>query len=89
VVAERDRVDSVGEQLLGDARRQADTVGRVLAVRDAEVDVELGAELAEPLLQRAAPRDADDVGDEEQDQGRERAAAGKICNVTWLPASRV
>ena len=89
MVAERDRVDSVGEQLLGDARRQADTVGRVLAVRDAEVDVELVAKSLQPLFERTTPRDADDVGDEEQDQGRERAAAGKICNVTWLPASRV
>jgi hypothetical protein len=89
VVAERDRVDAVRQQLPGDARRQADAVGGVLAVRDADVDVEFIAKAAQPFLERATPGDADDVGDEKKDQGSESAAAGKICSVTWLPASRV
>jgi hypothetical protein len=89
VVAERDRVDAVREQLLRDLRRQPDAVRRVLAVRDADVDAELVPQPAQPLLERASPGNADDVGDEEEDQGRESAAAGKTWSVTWLPASRV
>jgi hypothetical protein len=89
VVAERDRVGPQLEQLLRELRRDPDAVGDVLAVDDAEVDVELLAQRGKALFERAPAGEADDVGDEQEDQGRERAAAGKTCTVTWFPASRV
>jgi hypothetical protein len=89
VVAERDRVGAVCEQLLRELRRQPDPVGGVLAVDDADVDVVLLAQARQPLLERAPTGNADDIGDEKDDQGRVRAAAGKTWTVTWLPASRV
>jgi hypothetical protein len=46
VVPERDDVGAGREQPLGELRRDADTVGEVLAVRDAEGDAELGPERA-------------------------------------------
>ena len=89
MIAERDRVGAHFEQLLRELRGDPDAVGDVLAVDDAEVDVELLAEGGEALLERAPAGEADDVGDEQEDQGRESAAAGKTCTVTWFPASRV
>jgi hypothetical protein len=89
VVAERDRIGAHLEQLLRELRRDPDAVGDVLAVHDAEVDVELFAKRGQALLERAPAGQADDVGDEEEDQGSESAAAGKTCTVTWFPASRV
>jgi hypothetical protein len=89
VVAERDRVRAVGEQLLCELGREPDAVGRVLAVDNADVDVVFLAQAGEALLERAPTGNADDIGDEEDDQGRVSAAAGKTWTVTWLPASRV
>jgi hypothetical protein len=41
VIAERDDVGARGEQEVGELRSDPDTVGHVLAVHNAEVDVEL------------------------------------------------
>jgi hypothetical protein len=41
VVPERDRIDTHREQLIREPRRDPDSIGGVLAVRDAGVDVEL------------------------------------------------
>jgi hypothetical protein len=68
VVAERDRVDAAPRAAVGELRRDAHAVRDVLAVRDAEVDVELVASEAKALLDRLAARRADDVGDEEKPQ---------------------
>jgi len=76
VVAERDHVGARREQLLRELRREADAVGDVLSVQDAEVDAELRAERPEAVLDRAPAGNADDVSDEEEDQGSESAAAG-------------
>ena len=65
VVAERDHVDARREQPVGDPRSEPDPVGRVLAVGNDEVDVELVAQGRQPLLDRAVSRRAVDVGDEE------------------------
>jgi hypothetical protein len=75
VVAERDRVGPEREELLRELRRQPDPVGGVLAVDDADVDSELLAQRLQPQLERAPTRNPDDVGDEEEDQGRVRTAA--------------
>jgi hypothetical protein len=45
MVARGDHVGSRGEKLVGKLRGQADAVGRVLAVDNAEVDAELVAQL--------------------------------------------
>ena len=55
VVPERDRVRAGGEQPIRQAWRDADAVGGVLAVHDARVDAELGAQPREALLERGAP----------------------------------
>jgi hypothetical protein len=89
VVAEREDVGAGGEQLLGELRRKPAAVGRVLGVDDAEVGAELVPERGEALLQRAAPRRPEDIGDEEDFQGRESVAAGRTSIETWLPASCV
>jgi hypothetical protein len=89
VVAEGDRVRAELEQLARELRRQPDAVGGVLAVHDAEVDVELVAQAFEPRFQRRSPRHPDDVRDEEKSQGSASAVAGKTWTVTWFPASCV
>jgi hypothetical protein len=89
VVAERDHVRAGAEQTLGELRRDTGAVGDVLAVDDAEVGVELVAKPGEPLLDRAPPRDSEDVREEEDSQFWTSAAAGRISTETWLPASFV
>ena len=76
MVAERDHVGAGGQQLVGDLRRDAESVGGVLTVDDAEVDVELLAQGWQALFDRAAAWPAVDVGYEEKLQGMARAAAG-------------
>jgi hypothetical protein len=69
VVPERDRVDSGREQPVGEARRDADSIGDVLPVRDADVDLEVGAQRRQALLERLPAGGPDDVGDEQNAQG--------------------
>jgi hypothetical protein len=89
VVAERENVGAGSEQPVGEPRRDPRSVGDVLAVDDAEVDVELVAERPEPFLDRAPSRRPEDVGDEKDLQGIESVAAGWSESATWLPASCV
>jgi hypothetical protein len=65
VVARRDHVGSGGEELLGELGGQADAVGRVLAVDDAEVDPELVLELGQPVRDGPPAWRSEDVTDEE------------------------
>jgi hypothetical protein len=70
VVAERDRVRAGRQQLVRELRRDPDAVGDVLAVDDADVDVELVAKRGQTLLERAPSGRADDIGDEEDPHTR-------------------
>jgi hypothetical protein len=70
VVAEGDHVRPRGEELVGELSRDAGAVGRVLAVDDREVDLVALPKRGKVLLDRAAPRDAEDVREEEDLQGR-------------------
>jgi hypothetical protein len=65
VIAEREHVGSGREQPLGQPRRDPGAVGDVLAVDDAEADVQLLLQRPETLLERGAAGGAEDVGDEE------------------------
>ena len=65
---ERDVVRARPEQLLGELGGEADSVGSVLAVDDAEVDAELDLESRKPFLERPPPRRAEHVSDEEDPQ---------------------
>jgi hypothetical protein len=69
VVAERDGVDSHGEELIGQPGRDPDAVGGVLAVHDAGVDRVLALDRLQALLERPATRRPHDVGDEQDAQG--------------------
>jgi hypothetical protein len=89
VVAERDHVGSRSEQLVGELRRDAGSVGDVLAVDDAEVRSELLAQAAKAIFDRAPSGDAEDIGEEEESQFRTSVAAGRSSIETWLPASFV
>jgi hypothetical protein len=89
VVAQGDDVGAGVEQAVGELRRDACPVGDVLAVDDAEVDVQLLAQPGQLLLDCPTPRDAEDVGEEEDSQFRTSAAAGRTSTDTWLPASFV
>jgi hypothetical protein len=89
MVAQRERVGAGGEQPVGEPRRQACAVGRVLRVDDAEAGSKLFLQRGKPLLDRGTARRAEDVGDEEDLQGIERVAAGCTSIATWLPASCV
>ena len=64
VVPQRDHVGAGGEDLLGELRRDPEPVGRVLAVRDAEVDLELLAHAWEQPLDGLHARRAVHVRDE-------------------------
>jgi hypothetical protein len=70
VVAERERVRSGREQLLGELRRDPGSVGRVLAVDDADVDVELVAQPGQPFLDGPPAGAPEDVAEEEDLQWR-------------------
>jgi len=89
VVAERDDVGARGQQAVRQARRQAGAVSGVLAVDDAEADLELVLEAEEALLDGRPARRPEDVRDEEDLQGIESVAAGCTSIDTWLPASCV
>ena len=65
MVAERDRVRPGREQHLGEPRGDSHPVGDVLAVDDADVDLEPLAEARQQALDRVAAGPADDVADEE------------------------
>jgi hypothetical protein len=65
VVARRDHVRARGEELLGELGGQADPVGGVLAVDDAEVDPELVPELGQPVRDGPPAGRPEDVTDEE------------------------
>jgi hypothetical protein len=65
------------EHPVGELRRDADAVGEVLAVEDAEVGAQLLAQAAQSLFDRTPARDADDVGNEKDSQGRVSVAAGR------------
>ena len=68
VVPGRHGVGARREDLLGQLGRQADPVGRVLAVDDAEVDPELVPELGQPRLDRPPACRAEDVTEKEDPQ---------------------
>jgi len=70
VVAERDYVRPRSKELVGELPRDAGAVGGVLAVDDREVGLVALAQRREVLLHRAATRDAEDVREEEDLQGR-------------------
>lgn len=76
VVAERDDVGAGGEDPVGELGRQAATVRDVLAVHDAEVGFELGAQIRQARLDRTPSRRAEDVGEEEDSQRSASVAAG-------------
>jgi len=69
VIPERDHVGAGGEDPVGELAREPAPVRGVLAVDDAEADAELLAQARQPLLERTAPRYAEDIGDEEESQG--------------------
>jgi hypothetical protein len=83
VVAERDRVDAGREHLVRELWRDSNTVGEVLAVRDAEVDAPLFPQRRQACLDRAASGNADDVSDE-QDSHQKCLGAFK----RWFTFSR-
>jgi hypothetical protein len=89
MVAECDDVRAGGEQPVGESRRDPSAVRGVLAVEDAEADLELVAQGSQPLLNQPAAGDAEDVADEEDPQGVPSDAAGRTSSSTWLPASWV
>jgi hypothetical protein len=89
VVPERDHVDARGEQLVGELRRDAEPVGRVLAVGDDEIEVELFTKARQPLLDGAQAWAPVYVCDEEELQGIAKLAAGCTSNEAWFPASWV
>ena len=89
MIAERHDVGAGRKQLVRELRRDSGAVGDVLAVDDAEVDAELFAQRAEPLLDSATAGRAEHVGDEEDLQLSESVATGRTSSDTWLPASCV
>ena len=69
MVSERDRVRAGGQDPVGEPRGDPDAVRRVLAVDDAEVDLELVPKAREQALDRVASGATDDVADEEDPHG--------------------
>jgi hypothetical protein len=75
VVPESDRVDSGREEAVRQPRRDPDSVGDVLPVRDADVDLELRAQRRQALLERLPAGGSDDIGDEQNAQGAQTLEA--------------
>jgi len=80
VVPERDCIRPCGQEAVREARRDADPVGGVLAVHDADVDLEVGAQRRQKRLHRAAARSTHHVGDEEDAQGVELRRLQGFCD---------
>ncbi len=89
VIPGRHDVGAAREEPLGELRRQACPVGRVLAVHDAERDAQLVAQLLEARLDGTPARHAEDICDEEDPQGTDRLTAGRTSRWTCWPRSRV
>ena len=99
VVSERDRVHAGREQAGRDAAGDADSVGRVLAVGDDQVERHLVTQAGQLQLDRPPSRCAEDVGDEQDSHlmvmestiysSGLAPGAGLIWIETWLPASEV
>src|SRR5262249_12316153 len=88
-VAECDHVCARGEDPRGDLRRDAASVGGVLAVDDAEVGAQVGAQVAQLRLDGPATRRAEHVGHEQDSQRACSVAEGWTSTSTWFPASFV
>ena len=69
MVPERDHVGAGSQQPVREARRDPDPVGGVLAVHDADVDLEIVTQRRQQRFERTSARSAHDVGDEEDAQG--------------------
>ncbi len=50
VIAAGDYFDAAGEEVLGDSRRNAEAGSGIFAVGDAEVDLALGEDVREPVV---------------------------------------
>jgi hypothetical protein len=75
VVAEREHVRPGRQETVGEPRREARSVGRVLGVDDAEPGAELLPQPGQPFLDRGATGCPEHVRDEEEFQGRLSVAA--------------
>lgn len=69
MVAARDKVDAAFEDFLGGLGGQAETTRRVLAVRDAGMDVILLAKQRNAALEHLATRGTDDIPDDQEVEG--------------------
>src|SRR5437762_1842132 len=65
VVPERDHAGAGGQQPLRELRRDARAVRGVLSVDDAELDLELGPQARQPVLDRPPTGRAEDIADEQ------------------------
>lgn len=82
MVAERDDVGAGVQQLVGELPGDSRAVRDVLAVDDAEVCADLVAQTGKPLLDCAATRNSEDVGEKEKLQFRTSRDAGRISTET-------
>ena len=64
VVASGDDFDATGKQIFGDPRRDAEARSGIFAVGDAEIDLALGEDVREPVVNDFAAGRAHDVADE-------------------------
>ncbi len=64
MIAAGDHFDAAGEQILGNARRDAEARGGIFAVGDAEIDLALGEDVREPVVNDLAAGRTYDVADE-------------------------
>ena len=89
MVPERDRVCAGGEEAVCQLGGDSDPIRDVLAVDDAECDVELRPQGGQPILECLATGAADDVADEEdvEAQGSD-PAAGCTSIATLFPRPR-
>jgi hypothetical protein len=71
MVTERDGIDPGREQPVCESRRDADAVGDVLSVRDANVDPEVRSQGRETRLECGTSRSSYDVGEKENAQSAE------------------
>ena len=78
VIATGDHLDSRGEQVLHDARSDAESGSGVFTVGDAQIDLPLRQDIPQAVVDDLASRRADDVSDKKDSQRR-----------ISLPASRV
>ena len=79
MIAAGDGIDAGGKNFLRGAGRDAGTAGGIFPVGDDQIEIVCAPQLRHQLLDRAPPRFAHDVADEQNFHGRSFSRSAEFC----------